>query len=379
MFRFYFIFICRRSVNLAVLFFLVQLGVSSFAQVDSGGGILNRSATLQEYRDNIKHVKDDLSSMYSLAEKDFDADWSKRDQLDFEKKFFAEVPTLLPPRETIEWQGAEVEVDNRWLHKGLEDMKKLPQFDSPERNRIVNDLSGRLEALDARLAGLMGVLPSDRNKDEEKQKLAQILKRAEYQAAEKKEKSAIERWWEAFWKSLKGLFPDPEPVAPVDPISGPAMAAPGIVQALIVGIAVAVIAFVIWRFAPVFRNRRRRRKDKKDDNDRIILGERLGANESSATLFEQAEMMAQAGNFRGAIRKGYIAMLCELGDRKIVRLAQNKTNRDYLRDVSKNRELHNGVRELTSIFEDHWYGLASASEDDWGVFRENYRYSTGKL
>lgn len=220
--------------------------------------------------------------------------------------------------------------------------------------------------------------PLDRNKDEEKQKLAQILNRPEYQAPEKKEKGALERWWESFTNWLKGLFPKPEPMQPVESRSGTGIP-PEVVQILIVGTALAIIGFVIWRFAPTFRDRRKRKKESKDSGERIILGERLAANESSSSLFAQAESMAREGNFRGAIRKGYIALLCDLGDRKVVRLAQHKTNRDYLRDVSKDKELHRGVGELTSIFEDHWYGLSSASEEDWGAFRESYRYSTEKF
>ncbi len=360
-----------RSLCLLLLLIIQASGAAGETTVGRGDG------TLQDYTRRVGKAKADLGSMYSLADADFDKGFTKQDQAELQRKLFSDIVAYLPPQETIQWQGAEIEVDNRWLHTRLEDLKKLP-IESKERDPIVMELSERLLAIEAKIQEVEDSTAADRNKDEEKQKLAQILNRPEYQAPEKKEKGALERWWESFTNWLKGLFPKPEPMQPVESRSGTGIP-PEVVQILIVGTALAIIGFVIWRFAPTFRDRRKRKKESKDSGERIILGERLAANESSSSLFAQAESMAREGNFRGAIRKGYIALLCDLGDRKVVRLAQHKTNRDYLRDVSKDKELHRGVGELTSIFEDHWYGLSSASEEDWGAFRESYRYSTEKF
>ncbi|HEV7644066.1 MAG TPA: DUF4129 domain-containing protein [Pyrinomonadaceae bacterium] len=368
---------CRNLFSLIALFGLFQFGAALIAQPKTDEIREEKKISLKEYSEEIKAAGADLSSMQSLTKKDFEG-WSKQAQLDFEKNLYESISKRLPARENIEWQDGEIEVDNRWLHARLEDLKKLPAG-SKERDPIVTELRERLSAIGAKLQEVEdSTAAANRNKDEEKQKLAQILNRPEYQAPEKKEKGALERWWESFSKWLKSIFPSPEPMQPIESKSGSGIP-PEVVQALIVGTALAIIVFVIWRFAPTFRNRRRRKKESKDSGDRIILGERLAANESSSSLFAQAESMARDGNFRGAIRKGYVALLCELGDRKVVRLEQHKTNRDYLRDVSKDKELHRGVGELTSIFEDHWYGLSSASEEDWGAFRESYRYSTGKF
>jgi Domain of unknown function (DUF4129) len=357
-----------RHIVFRTLFFLL------FCQIMAGGAL---AVSLEKYQENVKDVTSRLSRTYSFTDDAFGPAWSKQNQLDFEEKFFAELPLLLPEKETVEWKGLPVEVDNRWLHGRVEALRKLP-VNSRDRDPIVADLIGRLEALGARLSELSTLSVETRDKDAEKQKLAQILNRAEYLPPEAKEKSALERWWEGFVKWLQGLFPEPKPIEPRSPISAPAIG-PGIVQAVIILLALAAIAFVIWRVAPLFLDRRRAKKEKKDAGERIILGEKLAADESSFTLFQQAESMAREGNFRGAIRKGYIAMLCELGDHKIVRLARHKTNRDYVRDVSQRPELQSDVRGLTSLFENHWYGLAEASEEEWGAFRENYHYSMKKI
>lgn len=131
------------------------------------------------------------------------------------------------------------------------------------------------------------------------------------------------------------------------------------------------IAFLIYRFAPFFAERFRRR-EREEKGERVILGEKLGSDEDARTLFDEAENLARSGNLRAAIRKGYIALLCELSDRKIIGLAQHKTNRDYLRDVRKRDELYRNMHGLTSSFERHWYGFDDASETDWNEFKQTY-------
>jgi hypothetical protein len=83
--------------------------------------------------------------------------------------------------------------------------------------------------------------------------------------------------------------------------------------------------------------------------------------------------LARKGEIRAAIRKGYIALLCELGDRKVLILAQHKTNHDYLRAVREKRPLLKEMQKLTASFENHWYGFVPADAEDWTTFRSGYR------
>ena len=100
------------------------------------------------------------------------------------------------------------------------------------------------------------------------------------------------------------------------------------------GLIIALVGFLIYKLAPLLMKKIRNR-DKNKKKERIILGEKLSADETSENLFSEAENLAREGNLRAAIRKGYIALLFELSERKIVGLAKHKTNRDYLRDVRK--------------------------------------------
>ncbi len=104
-----------------------------------------------------------------------------------------------------------------------------------------------------------------------------------------------------------------------------------------------------------------------------MLGEQLEPEDPSIGLLAEADALARRGELRAAIRKAYIAMLVELGDRKVIALAQHKTNRDYLRDVRKRRELYQNMNGQTNNFERHWYGFQEADETDWNEFKDGYQ------
>ena len=142
-------------------------------------------------------------------------------------------------------------------------------------------------------------------------------------------------------------------------------------QMLLYALVLGVIGFLIRRFAP-FLFKRFQNREKKEKRERVILGERLAADETAQNLFDEAENLARAGNVRGAIRKGYIALLCELADRKIIGLSRHKTNRDYLRDVRSKTELYENMNGLTLNFERHWYGFETADAEDWEEFKVGY-------
>ena len=145
-----------------------------------------------------------------------------------------------------------------------------------------------------------------------------------------------------------------------------------VLQMLVYALILGVIGFLIYRFAPFFISRFRSR-EASEKKERVILGERLADNQTSQNLFDEAENLARQGNLRGAIRKGYIALLCELSERKIIGLSKHKTNRDYLRDVRKQTELYRSISGLTLNYERHWYGFEEARETDWESFKSDYQ------
>lgn len=321
-------------------------------------------ATLGEYRKNIGHLKEDLNKL--LIPED---DWTDEEKENFIAEVYEELPGLFPPKQKIEWQGGSVETDNEWLLNKFASYKDLKP-DAPERRQILAEIYERLDAVEQKIIELENATAGNRTKDEEKQKLAEILKREEYARPEEQGESAIARALRRFREWLKSLFPEPEPPVLKEPTGFQAI--PFFLQILLYALVIGLIGFLIYKFAP-FIAARIKNRDRKEKSERVILGEKIAADETSGNLFNQAENLAREGDLRGAIRKGYIALLCELSDRKIIGLSKNKTNRDYLRDVRKRRELYQNMNGLTNNFERHWYGFQEATENDWNEFKDDYK------
>jgi hypothetical protein len=144
-------------------------------------------------------------------------------------------------------------------------------------------------------------------------------------------------------------------------------------QVIVIALCVVVLAYVARR---VWSNRAREVKSLRlKRRPRVILGERLEADDTPADLLAAAENLARAGDLRGAIRKAYVALLCGLGDGGVIRLAQHKTNRDYLDAVrsSAPQRLYAEMLPLTRGFEQHWYGLRDATAADWDDYNTRCR------
>jgi len=271
------------------------------------------------------------------------------------------VREVLPAKETVTLDSQPVLVDNSWLHSALQNYEQT----DTRRVEALTRIEERLRALKERIDEIQPANASD--KDAAKGRLAEILRRPEYNEPVTAEGSALGRLWARFLRWFFSLFRATKPIAPSN-----SRFLSGLAQIVIVAACLGTIAFLIWKFAPRYLSERRNRKKKKREA-RIVLGERLEPDQTAADLLAQAEALAHHGDLRGAIRKAYIALLCELGDRKIVSLAQHKTNRDYLNSVRERGSLYTSMRKLTSSFELHWYGFRPPVENDWNEFRSGYQ------
>lgn len=339
-----------RFLSLALLLFVFSS--AAFAAV-----------SLPEYRDKIHQAKESLDVLRFSDEEDSNLKENQK----YETEALKKIRENFSVSETVEWQGTSVEVENAWILdklKAFEDEKN-----STKQAAILSELSDRLGAIEIKLNELEQSASWKRTKDEDKQKLAEILRRAEYQKPEEKQESFLQKKWSEFKEWLAKIFPRPKLG---EPSAKGFQSFSYILQIIIFGLVFGIIGFLLYRFAP-FLFARFKSRESKDKGVRVILGERLAADETSGNLFSEAEKLAREGNLRAAIRKGYIALLCELSDRKLIGLAQHKTNRDYLRDVRNAPELYSNLSGLTGSFERHWYGFASPEEKDWEEFRQKYK------
>jgi hypothetical protein len=314
-----------------------------------------RAVTLDDYRHQVSRARGSIQELETAAEYP-----SQREQ--FIAATVALVRAELPEQETVLLGRQTVAVDNTWLHKALDQLEKI-KGDNARRDLLAH-IDERLRALGERLDEMQDGKPGA-GKDDNKTRLAEILRRSEYNK-QAEEGSALNRLLDRFLRWLSSLFPRAKPLQP-----GNAMALSRVAQVVVIGVSVAAIGFLIWKFAPRYLRNRRKKKTKREA--RIVLGERLEPDQTSADLLAQAESLARSGDLRAAIRKAYIALLCELGDRKVISLAQHKTNRDYLGAVRNRPSLFLSMRGLTNSFEIHWYGFVPPREDDWKEFRNGYQ------
>ena len=312
---------------------------------------------IAEYQQRLKQVISELEKVVEVN-KDFD-------ETEFENRMLETVEVVratLPEHLTVEVDGEVCNVDNSSLHKSLEELKKLPGSEQFEKVEKITEL---LLAIDARITERQEAGARAESKQQAKSKLESILARPEY-ATEQRGPHAITRLIRDFIRWLQNLFPKRKPVEPgrVDLITL-------IAQILVIGVALAVLLYVGKILLSRFGRTRRAKKPRKKEA-RIVLGERLEPEATSTDLLSQAELLARNGDLRAAIRKAYIAFLVELGDRKMISLAQHKTNRDYLNSVKSIAPLHANMRGLTDSFERHWYGFEQATPDDWQNFRAGF-------
>jgi hypothetical protein len=318
-----------------------------------------KAATLAEYRARVSQA---ATALQQLQTPDYYADNPGQREA-FVEGALTRVRSLLPANERVLLDGQAIEVDNSWLYEALSEYEKNKDHRS-RREEILRRTNERLQALVQRIDEMKDK-SSASDKDAEKARLAEILRRPEYNKSAA-QGSALERLWEKFLRWLSSLFPKTKPLEP-----GTGRALSGLAQVVVIAISVALIAFLIWKFVPRYLRSRGKKKTKREA--RIVLGERLEPDQTAADLLEQAEALARAGDLRGAIRKAYIALLCELGDRKVISLAQHKTNRDYLMSVRHRSPLYQSMRRLTNSFELHWYGFVPPVANDWDEFRTNCR------
>ena len=306
---------------------------------------------LSDYQSNLKYAIATLEELSKAG-----------DNFDSQSGAVESVRSSLPKHQTVEFEGEVYNVDNSWLHKDLDDLA------SPDdRTERLTHIVSTLQALETRVAERAnpGGSPAE-NKEWAKTRLESVLARPEY-ATDTQGENALVRVIRDFFKWLEKFLPKPRVGTPgrIDWITR-------IAQIVVIGLAVAVLIYVLRTLLVWYSGRSRKPKTAKKREARIVLGERLEPDATAKDLLSEAEALARQGDLRTAIRKAYIALLVELGDRKLISLAHHKTNRDYLNSLRSVPQLHSRMRGLTDSFERHWYGFANATPNDWQDFRAGY-------
>ncbi|MCA1556990.1 MAG: hypothetical protein LC731_00435, partial [Acidobacteria bacterium] len=220
-----------------------------------------------------------------------------------ERAAVAELRRLLTEDETVEWPGGTMRVDNRWLKEAVDAYELLPVGD-PKRTEALARIAERLQAIDERLTEIERQAGKAIDKDEEKARLAAILRREEY-SRQTAEGNALTRLMKRFRDWIRSFFPKRDSTEP----QAQSRVVDNTAQIIVTLLSLAVIVYVAWRFLPRFLRREMRKRKPKKKGARVVLGEKLDADANATDLLEEAEALARKGNLRAAIRKGYIALL----------------------------------------------------------------------
>jgi hypothetical protein len=272
------------------------------------------------------------------------------------------VKSLLPASEEVEFNGAITRVDNTWLHEGVDKVVRNSEGEAERRHSMLSEISDRLARL--RQSVIAAQKAEDRALDEQRARLDGILARPEYQPEEKRE-STIARWIrqikDFIYRLLIKLFGGSSAREP--------RSAGGLVTVLRALIFLFVIAVLIFGAVKLARRFQTRKKPAANEAEtREALGEEIAEDATAADLFAMASEMARQGEYRKAIRRAYIALLCEFDQRGKLRLGRSKTNRDYLEAMRSEQRIYPTFSVMTNAFEHAWYGQARATEEEFQNF-----------
>lgn len=280
---------------------------------------------------------------------------------DYAEEGIIYIKRLLPRSERIEFDGNEVEVDNTWLYAVLDSY--AAEKDPQQRVAKLNEASGRLRALDEHLRRVEALQASDAGNAREK--IREILSRPAYQPEQETAVGAFVKKW---LRKVRGFMGEVYSALTrlLEKLFG-ASAEGGWISNLLV---IAVLAAAL--IAVALLARRMRVPKAKRKKTRLVLGEEIAADGTSGELAEAGLAAARAGDFRTAVRKLYVSLLYEMGERNLIELDDSATNHEYLSSVSRFTALAGPMRYLTDRFDHVWYGMFPSSEEDFAAYLARY-------
>ncbi len=273
------------------------------------------------------------------------------------------VKQLVPAQEDIQLDDQIIRTNNSWLHDAVGLVIKNATGDEEQIRSMLIEIADRLFILQE---SVNTSLNSTTTAQDQRALLEKILSRHEYLPEEQKE-TVLKKWAKRIWKKIEDLL--------LKLLSGRSgqVGSTGTSAANFVRIAVILVLLAAASIGLVKLMRRIQRRKKKDGDTREVLGEELPDDATAADLLDNANQLARAGDFRSAIRRAYIALLCDLEQRGNVRLHRSKTNRDYLDEVRPQQLLYPTFSVMTSAFEHVWYGQEPATESEFNDFLTLYQ------
>jgi hypothetical protein len=299
---------------------------------------------LDDYQDRVASVHDRLS--------DIGPHWDG-------ERFNAElddIARLLPATEQIEYGDRTIDVNNAWFHVEIDYLKERTNPD--ERQTRIDSILAHLGEIEAAAATILDGREPHGSAAERKH-LHEILGRPEFQKPDEPMLARLIR-------QVKEYLADV--LANLGGITG-GDSTGSVIRALLVPVFIVIIAVLIriawrrWREKPATPKRQRLH----------VLGEEIEEGISAADLIGMARALAASGDYRTAIRRLFVALLYELGDRGLLELRDDYTNREYLRGLRTSGTAKAAFVGMTGTFEAVWYGQSAADQAVYERFEAEFQ------
>jgi hypothetical protein len=277
----------------------------------------------------------------------------------------ARVRALLPPTESVEFDGRAIPVDNAWV---ADEIARYEGSSDPEvRSAALDAVATRLYAIDLHLDALDEA--QAHATEEEHAKLREILARSEFQGPAE---NSFAKWVRDMRRRIGDFLSEL-----LERLFGGSRGQSVATGVRIVTIALGSIALLLLvrALATAFARRGtggKREKRAKKAKTKTVLGEEVDESSTSDDIAAAARALAAAGELRGAVRKLFVALIYRLDERGLVLLHAEATNREYLALVRELGRLHPVMASMTDVFERVWYGEARLDRAQYDEFERMY-------
>ncbi|WGH76315.1 DUF4129 domain-containing protein [Tenacibaculum tangerinum] len=109
---------------------------------------------------------------------------------------------------------------------------------------------------------------------------------------------------------------------------------------------------------------------------RLSEEEELIKDKDLPKLIQQA---IAARNYQLAVRYYYLLLLKKLADKDFISWQQEKTNEDYIKELSSKKQLHGDFKKLTYLYDYVWYGEFSIDEEKFLQAENNFKNTLAKI
>ncbi len=145
-----------------------------------------------------------------------------------------------------------------------------------------------------------------------------------------------------------------------DKLNTPAI---GISNTIVTVGAVLLVIFIILLFLSM------RKIVGKNKKIKTIYGEEINSATTAEGLRDKAKGCKNNGNYREAIRIGFISLLLKMNEKNLLYLDETKTNSEMLEILKKNGfEYIKLFQSLTYLFNEVWFGHKTIHEDEYSLW-----------